>query len=66
MGKTRGDIKRELRETVKECNSFDEIITEITKYIINNFKQRKVSIDSDNILSNKKRGKGNAKRKSKR
>ena len=54
MGKikkrTRGQIKREIKNAIEGTSSFEDMINSVTIYIIDNYKLRDKPIDSTKIL----------------
>jgi len=40
---TKGDLKKELKEATETCDSYDEMIAAIVRYIAQNFKVKKRS-----------------------
>lgn len=59
MGLTRGQIKVELKEATKKAKNYDDMVHLISVYIFDNYKRRKVAIDSETILKRKKHEKNN-------
>ncbi len=44
---TKGDLRKELKEATNECDSYDEMIGAIVKYIAQNFKVKKRGANDD-------------------
>ena len=38
---TRGELKKEMKTVIKDCRSFDDVIDNLTEYIVKNFKLKK-------------------------
>ena len=38
---TKGDVKREIKKITNDCDSYEEMIDNIVKYIASNFKVKK-------------------------
>ncbi len=38
---TRGELKKEMKDAIKDCRSFEDVIDNLTEYIVKNFKLKK-------------------------